>query len=422
MSALETTKSVLDQLFGLWDNRSDDYGRVLYGTALAREQGVWKIVLGFFLPLPKDDVPRPPLDADYAAFRITRGHLTLRNSKEVLKSLVDSETLALPDLPRVPVIASMNPASSVRFVTSAEKRFPLQYASTEFSFNLADSSKALPPQARLYSVNLPTYPRGDLAIEDLLNVHLGGWGAYAGVLAALAPDYRARIAGLRVSTGGLQVQIECLSETREESLIGKLYYETRDGKGLHSDLLFSGHRARFDATGFPRHFILGLLSKTDETVIDERAFYSGNPYIQSEVVLEASEQDIERLVLAGESDELEFKRELPKKRVDLALAAAAFANSNGGRILLGVENNGEIVGSTMSNAKESVANVLRDYCEPAVEFRFEEVIVKGNPVIIITIPAGKNKPYVVRDKGVYVRSGATKRAATRYELDRMYAR
>jgi hypothetical protein len=420
-SAVETTKLVLDQLFGVWNKRAESYGKVLYGAALIREYGNWRIVLTFFLPLSKDSVPGPPLDADYGDFRITRGLLTLEDSKTLLKDLVHTQILALPDLPKVAVIASMHPTSSIRFVTSAEKRFPVEYPFTEFRFNVDTSSQGTEPYGRLYRLDLPTYPRGATAIEDLLSVHLGSSDAYRGVLVALAPDYRARIAELRLSSKGLQAQIECSSETREETLIGKLCCETSDGKILHSDLIFSGHVARFDAEGFPRHLVLGLLSKYDQTLIDERVFYSGASYMQSEVVLESSEQDIERLVLAGESSELEFKRELPAKREVFALGAAAFANSNGGRILVGIEDNGEIVGYSISNAKETISNILRDYCEPAVEFRFEELVVKGNPVLVVTVPAGKDKPYVVRNKGVYVRSGATNRTATRYELDRMYA-
>jgi len=421
MTILDTTRSVLDELFSLWDKRAGDYGQVLYGTALVREGGVWKNVLTFILPLHKDTVPHVPLEANYGHFRISRGLFRLEDAKKVLTRLVETDVLCLPNLPEVALRVSMHPSSSIRPVTSAEKRFPSSYPFAEFRFGISDSStQGTPPYRTLYSVDLPTYPRGDAAIEDLLNVHLGDFSAYKGELVALAPDYRARIAELRLSTRGVQIQIECLSETNECNLLGKLYYESRDGKVLHTDILFTGNKAQFEATDFPRYLNVGLLSKTEGTLLDERVFYAGAPYTQSDVVLEASEQDIERLVLAGESAELEFKRELPREYEELALEAAAFANTNGGRILMGVDDNGRIVGFSTNKGKETIANILRDYSEPNLEFSYVEVIVQGNSVVVITIPAGKNKPYVVRNKGVYVRSGATKRAATRYELDQMY--
>jgi len=46
-------------------------------------------------------------------------------------------------------------------------------------------------------------------------------------------------------------------------------------------------------------------------------------------------------------------------------------------------------------------------------------ISKGT--VIVTVPEGRDKPYAVRDKGVYIGTGATKRPATRYELDEIYS-
>ena len=43
------------------------------------------------------------------------------------------------------------------------------------------------------------------------------------------------------------------------------------------------------------------------------------------------------------------------------------------------------------------------------------------PVLLITVRGGKDKPYGVKEKGFYIRIGATNRLATRYELDEMYS-
>lgn len=421
MDACEQTRLVLNDLFRLWDQRAYSYGRVLYGTALTQEVGAWKIVLAFFLPLHNAAIQESALDANYGTFRITRGFLAVDEAKKVLEGIVDEQRLGLPNLPSVPVSASLSP-SSVRQVMSAERSYPVLYPFSEFRFSVAQPNQAGAPHARLYSLDLPTYPQGNVAIENLLGVHLGDFSASNAALVALAPDYRAKIAQLRLSTKGLQVQIECLSETKEENLIGKLYYETSDRAILHGDLRFVQQRAGFGAPGFPRHLVLGLLSNTDGGLIDEASFYAGAAYAQSGVVIEASEEDIERLVLAGESAELEFKRELPRDYDDFALEAAAFANTNGGRILIGVDDACRVVGFTAGKAKETIANIFRDYCEPQLEFDYEELSVRGSPVIVLTIHAGKDKPYLVRNKGIYVRSGPNKRAATRYELDQMYKR
>ena len=57
----------------------------------------------------------------------------------------------------------------------------------------------------------------------------------------------------------------------------------------------------------------------------------------------------------------------------------------------------------------------------ALDVSVDEVQIRNLPIIVVTIPEGKDKPYAVKDKGIYIRSGASKRIATRYELDEMYS-
>jgi predicted HTH transcriptional regulator len=42
-------------------------------------------------------------------------------------------------------------------------------------------------------------------------------------------------------------------------------------------------------------------------------------------------------------------------------------------------------------------------------------------LIVVTIPEGKDKPYTVKEKGVYIRTGSNKRTISRYELDEIYS-
>ncbi|AXB80068.1 helix-turn-helix domain-containing protein [Novosphingobium sp. P6W] len=54
--------------------------------------------------------------------------------------------------------------------------------------------------------------------------------------------------------------------------------------------------------------------------------------------------ELPHLAAASETQTVEFKREFPKHAGDLAKEIAAFATSNAGMILLGVEDSGEIIG------------------------------------------------------------------------------
>jgi ATP-dependent DNA helicase RecG len=61
-------------------------------------------------------------------------------------------------------------------------------------------------------------------------------------------------------------------------------------------------------------------------------------------------------------------------------------------------------------------------CEPAVEMKVNVHEVGDKRVVIIEVSPGKNKPYLVRGKGPYIRVGSSDRIATRAELDQLYGR
>ena len=76
---------------------------------------------------------------------------------------------------------------------------------------------------------------------------------------------------------------------------------------------------------------------------------------------------IEKIHL-GEDTTIEFKRELPHKN-SLADEIAAFANARGGVILIGIDDNGEIVGinrQTLDRAEKAVVEICQDSIDPIV--------------------------------------------------------
>jgi ATP-dependent DNA helicase RecG len=125
----------------------------------------------------------------------------------------------------------------------------------------------------------------------------------------------------------------------------------------------------------------------------------------------------------GESSGVEFKRDdiKPKK---LAQEIVAMANFQGGKVLLGVEDDGRISGILRENLEEWVMNVIQDSIHPQLLPYYEQVKIDESTVVaIITCPQGIAKPYVVRDKGVekiYIRVGSTSRLATREQQMRLF--
>ena len=131
------------------------------------------------------------------------------------------------------------------------------------------------------------------------------------------------------------------------------------------------------------------------------------------------------LIANGESSGVEFKRDdlLPEA---LAKEVVAFANFHGGRILLGVEDDGTVSGIQRPDLERWVIDtVFGRYVHPMIIPFYEEVqIADERRVTVVTVNQGATKPYVVRDRGredIYVRVGSTSRLATREQQARLYA-
>ena len=118
-----------------------------------------------------------------------------------------------------------------------------------------------------------------------------------------------------------------------------------------------------------------------------------------------------------ESENLEFKREVTDSLIKEIIA---FANTNGGTILIGYNDDGSICGvPDVRSEMDKISNKIYDSIEPNVSFLVSSKIekIENKDVIIIKVLQGINKPYYIKSKGmipngVFVRLGATVRNAT----------
>ena len=107
-------------------------------------------------------------------------------------------------------------------------------------------------------------------------------------------------------------------------------------------------------------------------------------------------EDIRRIVARGEGRHVEFKRRVPEP-TRLAKEVVAFANSGGGRLLLGVDDDGTILGVKDSAEEEfSLSQALGMNCRPSVHWKSERVAVSNKrDVILVTVPDSPRKPHFI---------------------------
>ncbi len=126
----------------------------------------------------------------------------------------------------------------------------------------------------------------------------------------------------------------------------------------------------------------------------------------------------------GENSGVEFKRDDVRPEA-LAREIVAMANVRGGKILLGVEDDGSISGVQRANLETWVMDaVFGRHVHPMLLPFYEIVNVEdGKKVAVISIAMGTSKPYVLRHndrEDIYVRVGSVSRLATREQQARLF--
>ncbi len=146
-----------------------------------------------------------------------------------------------------------------------------------------------------------------------------------------------------------------------------------------------------------------------------------------------TEEELRALISRGEDQRTEFKA-AEADAADIARAIVAMANSGGGLILLGVGDDGNLLGlwyaqpphisrhiRTMANLpswRQWVVNVSRHNCEPAVPVAVEHVVAERRDFLVVHVPDGQDKPYRANGR-VYVRIDREVHEATREEIGRL---
>lgn len=124
-------------------------------------------------------------------------------------------------------------------------------------------------------------------------------------------------------------------------------------------------------------------------------------------------------IIKGESKNVEFKVELPKKSERYMKSVIAFANTSGGRIVIGIDDESrQVVGvdeKEVFQIMDSIANAVSDSCEPQIMPNISFQTIDDKCVVIVEIYPGNNRPYFLKsagkNNGTYIRVAGTSRPA-----------
>ena len=129
------------------------------------------------------------------------------------------------------------------------------------------------------------------------------------------------------------------------------------------------------------------------------------------------------LIRNGENSGVEFKRDVVQN-FDLAKELVAFSNSNGGHVLLGVDDDSTVFGLTRSNIEQFVMDTCRDKIRPGIIPYFEIIkdVEPGKDVAVVSVEEGWTVHCRWHDNhSTYcIRVGSHSREASKEELERLF--
>jgi predicted HTH transcriptional regulator len=106
---------------------------------------------------------------------------------------------------------------------------------------------------------------------------------------------------------------------------------------------------------------------------------------------------LKKLIAEGENQKLDFKYCVSDSR-KIARTLSAFANSEGGRILIGVRDNGSIAGVKTDEEYYMVDTAALLFCRPDITFTVKQHVAGGKTILEVEVTKGNKKPYQVKDE------------------------
>jgi predicted HTH transcriptional regulator len=109
------------------------------------------------------------------------------------------------------------------------------------------------------------------------------------------------------------------------------------------------------------------------------------------------EHFLKQLIAEGENQHLDFKYCVSDSR-KIARTLSAFANSDGGRILIGVRDNGSIAGIKSDEEIYMVDTAAHLFCRPEITYSIKQHTTEGKTILEVEVIKGNIRPYQVKNE------------------------
>lgn len=112
-------------------------------------------------------------------------------------------------------------------------------------------------------------------------------------------------------------------------------------------------------------------------------------------------RDLLQLIEEGENSICEFKRKFSSSE-KIAREIMAFANTRGGFILFGIDDDREIIGVESEKGEtELILDTATNYIEPPVEVNIQYINIEEKEIVVVEVPESDKKPHRLQDYLTY---------------------
>lgn len=129
--------------------------------------------------------------------------------------------------------------------------------------------------------------------------------------------------------------------------------------------------------------------------------------------------DVQNLAQTGESTFLEFKRTIPSAE-KIAREIVAFANTSGGTLLIGVDDDKTLIGVDGYQEEEFLLNrAAAEFCDPKIAITIEVVQFGERDLLVIRVPEAEEKPVFLKTakgRAVYIRDADQNKLASKERI------
>ena len=419
MAMDEPARRKLEEIFSTIEKRKETFGKVLVGLAFSKnDKNEVKVCFGTVKFLGKGEASFGETTHDYGDFILTKKWVEIPEALDFVRSIFENQILKSKGWPEIPLKIHL---SEKRFIQSRSRwgyvssSWPMLYAYGRID----DKIRGKIPGESLSKLELPLYPNGVEAISEFLELFVPeDWYTLENRIEIRVPDYRARIKNLRLAGNRVTIEVET-KNIAQADVLAKFYCKTKDKSYTSGDLTLEDGCANYVTDHEPLRVEAHIFSALNGENIDRRKFDYRYPSREEGIIIENIEAHLLDIIDKGENVNVEFKKEL--NRDEFLETVVSFANTYGGTIFLGVNDNGQVRGFK-EDVNARIMDLIAEHCDPTIEVQVDSgVLMQGVPITLVKVEEGVNKPYTLKDRGIFVRRGASDRQIKRTELDEIYA-